>query len=148
MAGNPLANLAALVLGGLTGSGDGGSMNALSNNLIKFPIATYRFFKNGDCFFTFYFPVLLSTDWQQWQTINKLRSGGGISTSVSQQSQEMAVPKELHWMYHRKGRCQNCWNSVESSQLSSRFMDWFVCFQILDKLLCHDPYIQLRRSRE
>ena len=62
MAGNPLANLAALVLGGLTGSGDGGSMNALSNNLIKFPIATYRFFKNGDCFFTFYFPVLLSTD--------------------------------------------------------------------------------------
>ena len=32
MAGNPLVNLAALGLGGLTGSGGGGSMNASSNN--------------------------------------------------------------------------------------------------------------------
>ena len=81
---NPLANLAALGLGGLTGAGGGGSMNASGSekNLI--------FNLNIDGAFRVILAALAALAGSQ------LRSGaGGIPPGAPQQSQEMAVPNEL-----------------------------------------------------
>ena len=80
MAGNPLVNLAALGLGGLTGSGGGGSMNASSNNFIKFQTTAFLLMV---CFSIFHFPVLRSTD-------GSLSSNGKQSTTFRRNSNKCA----------------------------------------------------------
>ncbi len=111
MGGNPLANLAALGLGGLTGTGGGGSMNASGNTSV------WKFLEK----FIDYKVIWMVTDCS-------FSSAGGQSTAFGRRrwnsfwcSSTIARdggPQWTHRMHHRQRGHQNCRNSVNTSLIA------------------------------